>query len=609
MCWAQVAGCVILQLCLPITFLVVKSPLEIASLIKSVDNKFGISKSVLELLISQNVQIESLSNLTNVQCVQKIADHFASISQEYSPVNTAMLPSYLPALPPPTIEEYEVYDRLYKLRKSKSTLPIDLPGKLRQECSLHLAAPLCTIYNECLSVGMYPSPWKQEWVTPAPKISQPKSITDMRKISCTSDFSKVFEGLLNDWIMEDISDNLDIGQFGGQTGLGTEHMIVCFIDRILHLLDTHPHKSAVIATSLDWSAAFDRQDPTLAILKFLKLGVRPSLIPVLISYLTDRKMQVKFNGEVSSILTLIGGGPQGTLVGGLEYLVQSNDNADSVEPDDRYKFIDDLSVLQLVLLAGLLVEYNFYQHVASDVGIDMKYLPSDTYNTQAHINQISTWTSDNLMKLNEAKCNYMVFTRSKENFATRLNVNLKSLERVSVTRLLGVWISEDLTWSRNCQEICQKAYSRISLITKLKYVGVSRKDLLDIYVLFIRSTTEYCSVAFHSSLTQQQSDKLERIQKTCLKVILAEEYVDYKTALEDCNLETLHERRLKRCLDFSLKCLKQPRTRRLFPVNSNYNSNMRSSEPFEVNFAKTSRYQKSAIPFCQNLLNKHFKTK
>ena len=94
-------------------------------------------------------------------------------------------------------------------------------------------------------------------------------------------------------------------------------MIVCFVDRILHLLDTHPDKSAVIATCLNWSAAFDRQDPTLAIVKFIQLGVRPSLIPLLASYLTDRKMKVKFNGEMSAFLTLIGGGPQGTLLGGL----------------------------------------------------------------------------------------------------------------------------------------------------------------------------------------------------------------------------------------------------------------------------------------------------
>ena len=81
-------------------------------------------------------------------------------------------------------------------------------------------------------------------------------------------------------------------------------------------------------------------------------------------------MKVKFNGEMSKLLTLIGGGPQGTLLGGLEYIVQSNDNADIVPVEDRFKYIDDLSVLQLVCLSGLLVEYNFFEHVASDIGID-----------------------------------------------------------------------------------------------------------------------------------------------------------------------------------------------------------------------------------------------
>ena len=72
---------------------------------------------------------------------------------------------------------------------------------------------------------------------------------------------------------------------------------------------------------------------------------------MLSSYLTDRQMRVKFNGEVSDFLSLIGGGPQGTLLGQLAYLAQSNDNADIVLPEDRFKFIDDLSVLQSVFLA------------------------------------------------------------------------------------------------------------------------------------------------------------------------------------------------------------------------------------------------------------------
>ena len=122
--------------------------------------------------------------------------------------------------------------------------------------------------------------------------------------------------------------------------------------------------------------------------------------------------------------------------------------------------------------------------------------------------------------------------------------------RINVTKILGLWISEDLSWTKNCQDICQRAYSRLSMITKLKYVGVGTEDLLDIYVMFIRSITEYCSVAFHSSLTVEQSNKIERFQKTCLRIILGEMYIDYPSALEMTGLQPLYGRRKKCCLDF-----------------------------------------------------------
>ena len=273
--------------------------------------------------------------------------------------------------------------------------------------------------------------------------------------------------------------------------------------------------------------------------------------------------------------------------------------------EDRFKYIDDLSVLQLICLSGLLVDYNFFEHVASDIGIDDRYLPASSYQTQEHLNFISNWTTENLMKLNDAKSNYIVFSRCKESFATRLSINNVTLDRLSVTKLLGVWITEDMTWSRNSQEICRKAYSRLSMITKLRYVGVSKDDLLDIYILFIRSVTEYCAVVFHSRLTQEDSRKLERIQKTCLKVILGEWYMDYPSALELCGLVTLSERREKRCLDFAVKCLKHPRNKRIFPINPSHNDRVRDSEPFQVNFGRTDYYRDSAVPFCQRLLNQH----
>ena len=56
-------------------------------------------------------------------------------------------------------------------------------------------------------------------------------------------------------------------------------------------------------------------------------------------------------------------------------------------------------------------------------------------------------------------------------------------------------------------------------------------------------------------------------------------------------------------LNFALKCLKHPKHSSLFPKNE-----QRKNEKFHVNFAHTGYYQKSAIPYCQNLLNKHFTT-
>ena len=119
-------------------------------------------------------------------------------------------------------------------------------------------------------------------------------------------------------------------------------MLVSLVNGILTLLDNNTDPTAVIAAMVDWSNAFDRQDPTQTIQKFLKMGVRPSLITVLISYLTEIMMTVKFNGEASDVHQLIGGGPQGTLLGGIEYMVESNDDANCVEREDRFKYIDDL---------------------------------------------------------------------------------------------------------------------------------------------------------------------------------------------------------------------------------------------------------------------------
>ena len=113
------------------------------------------------------------------------------------------------------------------------------------------------------------------------------------------------------------------------------------------------------------------------------------------------------------------------MIGLIEYFVQSNDNAECVDLNMRFKYVDDLTILELLLLSGLLTEYNFHQHVANDIGIDELYVPATSFKTQDNINQIEEWTAKNLMKMNEKKSNYMVFSRSNTEFATRLSLKNK----------------------------------------------------------------------------------------------------------------------------------------------------------------------------------------
>ena len=218
---------------------------------------------------------------------------------------------------------------------------------------------------------------------------------------------------------------------------------------------------------------------------------------------------------------------------------------------------------------------------------------------------------NNLMQLNNSKTYYLLFSRSREEFATRFTVNSDHIDRKKETKILGLWLEESGRWDKNTNEICKRAWARVSMLTKLKYAGVNTEDLLHNYKQFVRVMLEYCSVVWHSSLSEQQSRSLERCQSVCLRVILGDNFISYEAALEMTGLQKLSDRRQSRCLEYGLKSLKNPVNKRYFPENPNLNLTLtaREREKYTVNFARTKQYQQSAIPYIQRLLNLDAKEK
>ena len=115
---------------------------------------------------------------------------------------------------------------------------------------------------------------------------------------------------------------------------------------------------------------------------------------------------------------------------------------------------------------------------------------------------------------------------------------------------------------------------------------------------------------WHSSITKKCEDDLERVQKSALKIILGESYVNYDNALKVLKLQSLKERREDLCLKFAKKCLEVPKLKKMFPKSKqNHAMGKRGTEFYLVKRGLTERMRKSAIPHMQRLLNEDDKKK
>ena len=297
-------------------------------------------------------------------------------------------------------------------------------------------------------------------------------------------------------------------------------------------------------------------------------------------------------------------GAQGGLLGILEYLSQNNDCANFLSEQDRYKFIDDLSILEIINLVSIgLSSYNCKQQVSSDVQTNNIYIPPDNIQTQKNLDKICDWTNEKKMLINTNKTKYMImnFTKNSQ-FSTRLSIDGTLIQQITQTRLLGLVLEDSLSWQANTNHIVKQAYKRMSILQNLYSFSIPLQDLIEIYILYIRSVIENSAVVWHSALTQGQALEIERVQKVALKIILKSDYIDYKNALSVTHLPTLSERRIQLCKTFALKCTKNPKLCDMFPLaNKAYNT--RKPEKYIVTQANTNRLAKSAIPFMQRILN------
>ena len=577
-------------------------------------------------------------NLTVEQQIERISDFFIAVSQEFPPLTMDQLsPVTLQKLKDiqmsdiPNVEEYEIYQILKTAKKRKSSVPGDMPPELFYEASAGLARPAAKIMNNIAKTGEWPKQFQTEWGVPVQKVSNAKDESEIRLISCTNKMNLILEKQVVRWLMKYVDKRLDPDQFGGKKGHSISHYLIEMTNFILYNQDLRePH--ATIANFIDFKQGFNRCQHSIFIeILSQEFDIPGWLIRILIGYLTQRKMKVRFKGKVGEEKGIPGGAGQGAPLGMWvflfmidragpkpnqiplgEIITKPEKKRQNIQ-EGKQKFVDDFTVLTSLNLKKTLVEDT---NPGRELPVPFRsrtghVLPSQANPLQEHMNQIIALSRERKMVLNPIKTKTMIFnTQNNYDVLPIISTgNTAELDVVEEHKILGQIIRSDLKTISNTENICKKAFKRMWILRRLKALGASNKQLIEVMKQQIISICEVGVPYWGPMITARESNMLERCMKTGLHIIFQENYQSYEHALKQANLKTLRQRRILLMNNFAKKASKSERFNKWFVVESNEEGkSTRTKKPTRLLRqipCRTQRYERSSLPYMTKLLSWH----
>ena len=520
-----------------------------------------------------------LSGLANSLCdgdmeqlAEMINTFFQSVSCDLPKPSKSLLP-HRDAGPVPDkyiITVQDVEKQLMKLNLSKAPGPDGIPNWVLRDFAGYLAPPVASIFNASIREGCLPPIWKSATSCPVPKVKPPKLIEkDLRPISLTCVLSKNLETFVVKWLWEVILPFVDPYQFGALANCSTVHALIEVCHDWFMSTDNSKDKNHVHTVLIDYSKAFDRINPNILIQKLIALDVPVLILHWVLDFLSERTQSVRVGEATSSPLDIWATVPQGTKMGVVLFLIMINDLKTGCP---TFKYVDDTTL-----------------YYVSNNPID----PS----LQEAVSSVLAWSNQNDMRINGSKTKEMLISFSKSQAdVPHISIDGSLLERVESVTLLGVQISNDLSWEKHVSFIVKKAQSRLFSLNMLRRAKVSSKDIMDIFCSKVRPVLEYASPLWHPGLTQEQSDDIENLQKRACKIAFPD--LDYKDALKSCALPTLHERRHNLCHQFFIK-IQNPKDKlhRILPPLNESRYCTRKAKKYPLPKTHTMRYKNSFLPY------------
>ena len=348
----------------------------------------------------------------------------------------------------PPITASEVTIQLCKIPSTKATGLDGMSVKIIQQSLPHIAAPIATIINQSIQLGMFPQLWKEASVTPIHKGGNQTDPCNYRPISILPILSKVFER----HIQASLNFHLERHNIlhPHQSGFRARHSCeTALMGMHSDWAQYRKERKTTSIVMLDFSKAFDVVDHRKLIAKLNSVQTPPRMLALLASYLQGRTQRVRLNNTFSTAKTITHGVPQGSILGPLLFAIYLNDLLSHPISSKIHAFADDTTL--------------YYSHTSPDTVIT-------TMNSD--LDAIHNWCKDNSMIINVAKTKHMLVPPKNENKQRPKAPMLGGvpIAETTKTKLLGFTIANDLTWQPMISHLHAKAKTNGNLLRHLRHL-------------------------------------------------------------------------------------------------------------------------------------------
>ena len=589
---------------------------------------------------------------SDMELTEDMATYFQSISNHLTPIDRNMFeitPKNAPFVSevPCVAEDYEIYE-LIKGAKKTFSVPGDIPSKILVEMMPAFVLPINSIIKSAVQTGVYPEDFKLETVIPLPKVYPPAGFDDIRPISLTETTSKMLELFLLKGtatvkgLLYYVRQYFSPDQYA-LPGHSCSHALISLIDFMLKNTDKCDPPKAVVTLLADWSKAFNLVNHNICIRILILLKVPSWLIRLLVSYLENRRIVLKFRGCRSSGRVMKGSSPQGTLIGVILYILYINpiafpgeitlqvhhlvteywkklDAVPDIIPTEETleeqlntaKYMDDASVQEVVDLKTSLATNRDRSGPLPWWESSGKVLPMKNTLLQREVERIKDISDSREMILN-AKKTFIFTVNFTENHQFKPLITIpgqpEPLQVVQETKLLGYWLDTSMTPTTHVKYITSIAYKRLWAVSRLKSNGVAQKDIIKFFNFKVRSVLESSCPVFFTMLSEKDLVMLERPVKILVKILQGKDYKDYETGLAAFNhlgLTSMKQRLKKLTLAWALKAASDKKFSALLPLNPPGPYNLRPNELYHVPLARTERYRNSPLVALPRMLNHYY---